>query len=184
MAEMAKRRRKYAYGSVPGSNAYEGSAARRLERDTLVRPRPQVRARERAVARPRVQVREAGRVSVFAVVGFAAVALCAVLLMFGYVQLAQISDQVVSLENEITTLKSEEAQLRVQYELAYDLSAIEETVTSNGSMVKPQAGQIYSLDLSEEDSVVHYDQESAAEAAGGLLDAIGEFVDGVLSYFR
>ena len=89
-----------------------------------------------------------------------------------------------ALREQLSDLQTEEAKLMAQYELAYDLSAIEETVTSNGSMVKPQAGQIYSLDLSEEDSVVHYDQESAAEAAGGLLDAIGEFVDGVLSYFR
>ena len=184
MAEMAKRRRKYAYGSVPGSNAYEGSAARRLERDTLVRPRPQVRPRERAVARPRVQVREAGRVSVFAVVGFAAVALCAVLLMFGYVQLAQISDQVVSLENEITTLKSEEAQLRVQYELAYDLSAIEEAVTADGRMIRPEDSQIVYVDLSAPDSVELFNEESPMTGVMGLVESAKDIFREVVEYFR
>ena len=72
-----------------------------------------------------------------------------------------------------------------QYELAYDLSAIEEAVTSDGSMVKPQASQIYTLDLSEEDSVVRYDQESAAAGvAGSFLDTALDFVDGLLSYFH
>ena len=183
MATAVKRRKYSKYDTIPFP-AYDGSAARQLEQEEVLRPRPLVRPRERAVVRPKVRVREAGIVSPFAVVGFLAVLVFAVLLLFSYVQLAVISDQVVSLRSDLTGLKTEEAKLRAQYELAYDLSAIEETVTSNGSMVKPQAGQIYSLDLSEEDSVVHYDQESAAEAAGGLLDAIGEFVDGVLSYFR
>ncbi len=181
-AELAKRRRRYAYGAAPGSNAYEGSAARRLEGQ--VRTRPQVRPRERVVARPRVRVREAGRVSVFAVVGFAAVALCAVLLMFGYVQLSQISDQVVELENQITTLKSEEAQLRVQYELAYDLSAIEAAVTADGSMVRPEESQIIYVDLSAPDSVELFGETETGTGFVSLLASVKDIFGTVVEYFR
>ena len=173
----ARKRSRYAQTthSVYGNLAYAPGLERVPQRggSEVLRPRPKSRPKERALVRPKVQVREAGQVSVFAV-----------LLMLGSIQLTMVSDEVISLREQLSDLQTEEAKLMAQYELAYDLSAIEETVTSNGSMVKPQAGQIYSLDLSEEDSVVHYDQESAAEAAGGLLDAIGEFVDGVLSYFR
>ena len=171
----ARKRSRYAQTthSVYGNLAYAPGLERVPQRggSEVLRPRPKSRPNERALVRPKVQVREA-------------VGIFAVLLMLGSIQLTMVSDEVISLREQLSDLQTEEAKLMAQYELAYDLSAIEETVTSNGSMVKPQAGQIYSLDLSEEDSVVHYDQESAAEAAGGLLDAIGEFVDGVLSYFR
>ena len=48
-------------------------------------------------------------------------------------------------------------------------------------VVKPAAGQIYTLDLSESDSVVYYDQESTG---GSLLDTVRDMIDGALSYFR
>lgn len=47
----------------------------------------------------------------FAVTGFLAVGLLAVLLLFSYVKLNAISDQVVDLRSQMTTLRSEEAKL-------------------------------------------------------------------------
>lgn len=184
MATMAKRRRRYAYGNVPGSNAYEGSAARRLERAPAAQPRPQVRPRERAVARPRVRVREAGRVSVFAVAGFLAVAVCTVLLMWSYVELAQISNQVVEVKSDITALKSDEAKLRAQYELAYDLSDIEQTMTADGSMIRPGESQICYVDLSSPDCVELFDQETPVSGVLGMVESVKEIFGEVVEYFR
>lgn len=183
MASMAKRKTRYAYDRAPRNTSYDGSAARRLVREEVLQPRPQVRPRERAVARPKVRVREAGKVSVFAVVGFAAVAVFAVLLIMSYVQLAQISDEVVSLQNEMVTLQSEEAKLRAKYELAYDLSDIEQTMTANGSMIRPQDNQICYVDLSEPDSIEFY---SAAPVKGirGLSESLGEICGELVEYFR
>ena len=107
MATAVKRRSRYTnYSRVP-YDAYDGSAARQLQREEVLRPRPMVRPRERAVVRPRVRVREAGLVSPFAVVGFLAVGVFAVLLLFSYVQLTTISQQVVELRSEMTALQSE-----------------------------------------------------------------------------
>ena len=184
MAAMAKRTRRYAYGTAPGSNAYEGSAVRRLERASVAQPRPQVRPRERAVARPRVRVREAGRVSVFAVTGFLAVAVCTVLLMWSYVELTQISSQVVEIKSEITSLQSEEARLRAQYELAYDLSDIEQTMTADGSMVRPGERQICYVDLSSPDSVELFDNETTVSGLLGLVASVKEIFGEVVEYFR
>ena len=166
-----------------GNLAYAQPAARPLERGgaEVLRPQPKVRPRERALTRPKVRVREAGQISVFAVVGFLAVGVFAVLLMLSTVQLTMVSDEVVSLRSELSSLQSEEAKLMAQYELAFDPSTIEERVTADGSMVKPAAGQIYTLDLSESDSVVYYDQESTG---GSLLDTGRDMIDGALSYFR
>ena len=57
MASIAKRKTRSAYQRIPGT-AYDGSAARRLERAEVLEPRPRVRPRERAVSRPRVQDRK------------------------------------------------------------------------------------------------------------------------------
>ena len=58
MATAVKRRSRYTnYSRVP-YDAYDGSAARQLQREEVLRPRPMVRPRERAVVRPRVRGRE------------------------------------------------------------------------------------------------------------------------------
>lgn len=189
MATMVKRRTKYGY-TAPGNRSYDGNAARRLEgrggsgsSSQVLQPRPQVRPRRRAVARPKVQVREAGRVAPFAVVGFLAIGVLAVMLLMGYVRLAELSDEVVSLQADMVTLQSDEAKLRAKYELAYDLSDIEKTVTADGSMVRPQENQICYVDLSQPDSVERFDTDSGA-GGHGFWDGVKEIVSTVVEYFR
>ena len=169
----ARKRTRYAETrGTYGNLAYAEPAVRPLERggSEVLRPQPKVRTRERAAVRPKVRVREAGQISVFAVVGFLAVGVFAVLLMLSTVQLTRVSDEMISLKSQLSNLQSEEKKLMAQYELAYDLSTIEQKVTSDGSMVKPQSSQIYTLDLSEEDSVVHYSRENGgAETVDSLI---------------
>lgn len=185
MAEMARRKPRHAsYRRVPDHLAYDGSAARRLEREEVLQPRPLVRPRERVVARPKVRVREAGRVCVFAVVGFLAIGVFAVLLLMGHVQLAALSDDVVALRSELTKLQTEEARLRTQYELAYDLKTIEEAVMSSGQMVKPRSDQIFYVDLSEPDSVVLFQQEAGEPGVSGALESLKEICGEIVVYFK
>ena len=166
-----------------GNLAYAQPAARPQERtgSQVLRPQPKVRPRERALTRPKVRVREAGLISVFAVGGFLGVGVFAILLMLSTIQLTMVSDEVVSLRDQLSALESEEAKLMAQYELAFDPSVIEDKVTADGSMVKPQAGQIYTLDRSAAARVVHYDQESAGQ---GFLATVQGMIDSALSYFR
>ncbi len=178
MAETARRASYDPYRNL--NYQYDGSAVRIAEEEEALRPRPQVRPRNRELARPKVAVRPAGKVSLFAVVGFAVVAALAVLILMSYIQLNAISNQVVSLNTEMTQLQSEEATLRARYELAYDLSAIEKAVTSDGSMSRPQMGQMVYVDLTEPDSVVLYHED---QSGGGFLESLEEVVGSVLSYF-
>lgn len=159
---------------------YDGSAVRIAQEEEDLRPRPQVRPRNQELSRPKVAVRPAGKVSLFAVAGFGAVAVMAVLILMSYIQLSAISNEVVSLNAEMTQLQSEEATLRARYELAYDLGAIEKAVTSDGSMSRPQAGQMVYVDLTEPDSVVLYNQ---SESSGGFLESLEEIVGSILAYF-
>lgn len=117
---------------------------------------PKVREREEVVARPKVSVRERNGVPLFGAVGFSAVAIFAVLLIQSLVQLTVITDSTVRLKGELSSLQVQQAKLLAQYELAFDLSTVEAKVLENGSMVKPQSGQIYTIDLMESDSVVRY----------------------------
>lgn len=177
MAETARRTGYDPYRNL--SYQYDGSAVRIAQEEEL-QPRPQVRPRNREIARPKVAVRPAGKVSLFAVAGFGAVAVMAVLILMSYIQLNTISSQVVSLNSDMTALRSEEATLRARYELAYDLGAIEKAVTSDGSMSRPQAGQMVYVDLTEPDSVVIYDQ---TQASGSFLESLEEIIGSVLAYF-
>lgn len=180
MAQQSRRRSGYeTYGNVAYDPAWTGrtSAAPRREED--LRPRPRVRPKERTLARPRARVRQAGLVSPFAVIGFLAVGIFAMLLLSCATQLAVVTDEVVQLRSELNTLKEEEAKLLVQYELAYDLQAIEAQLTANGSMVKPAPSQIVVLDMSEPDNVIVYGKDSS----GSIFAQIKSFFGGILSYF-
>lgn len=180
MASAVKRESYDPYRNI--GYAYDGSAARVLEQEEVLQPKPRVRPRQKAVSRPQVQVRLAGKVSPFAVLGFAAVTVLAALIIAGYVQLSTISAQAAELSSELSQLKSEEATLRARYELAYDLGAIESAVTSDGSMSRPQAGQMVYVDLTEPDSVVRYGQ-AEEQASGGILESVEEVVGSLLAYF-
>lgn len=178
---MAETLRRASYDPYRNLNyQYDGSAVRVSEEEEVLRPRPQVRPRRQELSRPKVAVRPAGKVSLFAITGFAAVAVMAVLILMSYVQLTTLSNKVVGLNSQMTRLQSEEATLRARYELAYDLGAIEKAVTSDGSMFRPQAGQMVYVDLTEPDHVVLYQNQ---ETSGGFLESLEQIIGSVLSYF-
>ncbi len=185
MANPASRQRTYqTYGSVAYQDRYDGSAVRAPRRQQEVqRPlpqqRPRVQPRERVRERPRVEVRPAGAVAPFAVIGFFVVALCAALLVVSCAQLAVINDQTVRLKTQLTELKTAETVLLAQYELAYDLPAIEAQLTAGGSMVKLQPSQITYLDISAPDSVVVY--SDSGHGLGGIVSELETFFSQLLS---
>ena len=154
---------------------------KRQEQEEVLQPRPQprVRPRHQQLARPKVEVRSAGKVSPFAVAGFAAVAVLAVMILMSTVQLMSVSDEVVDMQAQISQLKSEETTLLARYEMAYDLGAIESAVTAAGTMSRPQQGQIIYVDLTEPDSVVLYQQEETM----GFWDQLEELIGNILAYF-
>ena len=178
MANQSKRRRTRQHyqdnpyrvnGSAAYQLDYDGSAARVRKPRPEPKAKPQVKPRRQPAPRPRVQVRPAGTVSVLAVLGFGAVAVCAALFLIANVRLMMLNDETVSLRNELESLQEEEATLQAQRDQSYDLDAIEETLTSSGTMVKPQPSQITYLITDQPDSVVKFEQPRQS-----LWDAIYE----------
>lgn len=173
--------RKYSsYGSLAYQPAYEDNAVREpVRRGAEPQRRPQVRPRERVATRPSVEVRQREAVSLFAIIGFAAVALCVFMLLCTGAQLAVVADQTFDLQTELSELKAEEQKLQARYEQAYDLNAIERELTTSGVMVKASSANTVYLDMSEADSVVYHEQ--AATGISGMVDRVERIFRDLLS---
>ena len=176
------------YGSVAYAPVYDGSAVRipRREEELQRRPQPRPKQRERVrrqeLTRAQVQVREAGQVAPFAVVGFLAVAVFAALLLLSYVQYTAVSGQTVSLRSQLSALQTEHATLSAQYEKVFDMPTIQEAVGDD--MSRPTSDQVVYIDLSEEDTVVLYGEEEAVGGLSGAVHAAGEVLSEIVEYFR
>ena len=183
-ASTQHRARRYTtYGNV----AYQPEREPELSRQALQRParepervrRPRVQPRTRPISRPQVQVRPQGAVAPFAIIGFLAVAVCALLLVMTSAQLAVVNDETVELRATLSDLQTEEKTLKAQYELAFDLTEIERQMTADGSMVKASPSQTVYLDLSEGDHVIYYD--AAQKGLSGLIRQAEEVLSGLLA---
>lgn len=175
MAQARRRTTRYeTYGSVAYEPQWGGDVITLPGGQELTQPRPKVRPEEKTLARPKVQVREAGKVSPFAVIGFFCVGVLAVLLLMSCVRLTVLKDESVQLEAQLAQLQKDEATLLARYEMAYDLKAMEAQLTADGTMVKPTNGQMVVLDLSEPDNVVAYEQSAQK---GGILAWFGGLFD-------
>lgn len=174
------------YGSVAYAPAYDGSAVRVPRREEELQRRPQPKQRERvrrhALTRAEVQVREAGQVAPFAVVGFLAVAAFAALLLLSYVQYTVVNGDMVSLNKQMSALEKDYATLSAQYEQAFDIDAIQKA--TGGTMTRPTSDQVVYIDLSEPDTVVVYGQEDAESGIAGALRGAGEVLGSIVEYFR
>ena len=187
---MASRRREATqyntYGSVAYAPAYEGGAIRlpRREEEQHRRPQPKQRehVRRQELKRAQVQVRQAGHVAPFAVIGFLAVAAFAVLLLLSHVQYTVLNGEVASLRGQMTKLQTENATLSAQYEKVFDLDTIQNTV--GDTMVRPTGDQVVSIDLSEPDSVVLYGQEEGQGGLSGAIQSVKTIVGDMIEYFR
>lgn len=185
MASTAKELR-YQY-----SNAVSGSLARDL--DWELRERELRHAgeaplqREVVVERPKVrtvskvQVRERQRISLFAVAGFAAVVVMAVLVLMSYIQLTALSSETVALKKQLSQLETENVTLTAQYERMFDQNAVKEAAEAAG-MSKPGSSQIYYIDLSDGDSAVVY-QQAEPSILTRLLTSVNHGIYAVVEYF-
>ena len=187
---MAARRRNTngydTYGSVAYSPVYDGSAVRAPRREEEIRrsPRPETRERKRTrkLTRTQVQVREAGQVAPFAVVGFLAVAVLAIMLLASHAQMAVEYDRLASLRSQVSELKADNANLQAQYEQVFDMATIKEVV--GDTMVRPTGDQVNYIDLSEPDAVEVFADARGGNAIVNAFRDVGDFLGGIIEYFR
>ena len=172
--------------------AVDGSLARDL--DWAVRERElrhageaprhqeQVRQQPKVHAAPKVLVRERQQVSLFYLLGFAAVAGLAVLVLMSYIQLTALASDTVALKKQLSTLETEHATLTAQYEQMFDLTTVREAAEAAG-MTKPSTSQICYLDMAGGDSAIVYQQEEPS-VLSSVLTALNHGVYAVVEYFK
>ena len=186
---MATRRRfttRYdSYGSVAYAPVYEGNTVRAPKREEESQYSPQPRRREQTYRRPvertQGEVRQAGAVAPFAVIGFLAVAIFAALLLVSHAQNTVLNAEIVELRGQLTSLEAEHAKLSAQYEQVFDMEKIQAAV--GDTMVRPVSSQAVYLDLSEPDTVVVYDNLKDNKLFSVIAGA-GETLGGLIEYFR
>ena len=176
----------------PSERAVDGSLARDL--DWAVRERElrhageaprhqeQVRQQPKVHAAPKVLVRERQPVSLFSLLGFAAVAGLAVLVLMSYIQLTALASDTVALKKQLSTLETEHATLTAQYEQMFDLTTVREAAEAAG-MTKPSTSQICYLDMAGGDSAIVYQQEEPS-VLSSVLTALNHGVYAVVEYFK
>ena len=177
-------------------SAVYGDLAHDLDREVRERalrhageaPRHQTAVEAVPKAKPRVrslskaQVRQRQKVSVLSVLGVGAAIGLAVMVLMGYIQLTIISDEVVSLQNQLEELQTENVTLTAQHEQMFDLATVKEVAEAAG-MSKPSSSQIYYIDLSEGDSAVVYQQEES-NLLSRLLTSLNHGIYAVVEYFE
>lgn len=180
---MASAARDMRYGqSVDGSLARELDWAVRERELRHAGEAPRHKEAEKVHAAPHVRVRERQHVSVFTVLGFAAVLGLAVFLLLGYTQLTVISADTVELKEQLEELETQNVVLTAQYERMFDLTTVRETAEAAG-MSKPSSSQICYLDISGGDSAVVY-QKREASMLDRILNSLHHGVYTVVEYFQ
>ena len=147
---------------------------------TAVEAVPKAKPRVRSLSK--AQVRQRQKVSVLSVLGVGAAIGLAGMVLMGYIQLTIISDEVVSLQNQLEELQTENVTLTAQHEQMFDLATVKEVAEAAG-MSKPSSSQIYYIDLSEGDSAVVYQQEES-NLLSRLLTSLNHGIYAVVEYFE
>ena len=154
---------------------HAGEAPRHQEQE-------QVRQQPKVHAAPKVLVRERQQVSLFSLLGFAAVAGLAVLVLMSYIQLTALASDTVALKKQLSTLETEHAALTAQYEQMFDLTTVREAAEAAG-MTKPSSSQICYLDMAGGDTAIVYQQEEPS-VLSSVLTSLNHGVYAVVEYFK
>lgn len=173
------------YGNVAYAPQMDGNVVAAPREVEYGYPLPKRRVQERTQARPltrtRVQTREAGAGSPFAIVGFLAVGIFAALLMMSYVQFTGVADNMVSMQKEYDALQTDNGTLSAQYDQVFNLKHIEESIGT--TMIRPSEDQLVYLDLSQPDSVVVFDEIDNISGLDGITQGVGNIIAQIVAYF-
>lgn len=129
---------------------YTGSAAPEIQHPGL--------PEERSIPQRTRRVKARTAVAPFAVVGLMVAACMLILVVFGYVQLYEATEQVSILKSELSGLQKEQAVLESLYEGSIDLNYIEARAAELG-LVTPSREQTVYVNLSGSDRAEIYEAE-------------------------
>ena len=124
---------------------------------------------------PRKAVQTSYGLSAFAVVGYLAVAVVMILLLFTYVQYTAAAAEAVEYRQRIETLSEEQRKLTIVYEQTFDLNEIEVYAKTVLGMDYPVETQMGVVTLNATDKAVVYGQGSSGDVFLMGIAAILEY---------
>lgn len=173
MAE--EKKRKTPQAAVTGNVAYQLNQAQpKPERKQRETPQPQPQRSREAQRRARPAVREAQRVSLFGVIGFAVVGLAMALVLVSYVQLNSIYAETSAMEDTLSELKTEAGILEVEYNTIFDTATLTAAAEEAGLVTPTESQKVY-LELEGTDNAVVY----APQTDESFLDQLGSGVQAI-----
>ena len=172
------------YGDVVAAPKTKIKPMRTANANAVPQGTPTVNYRPHERTRVRVKVRQQQAVAPLAIVGFVVAALAAVLLLVGYTQLNSVYRETTVLNNQLTQLKSDEADLQATYNKVFDMETLEAAVADQDNLVKATGNQAVYLDLSEADNAVVYSENQTPTGLAGILNTVEEAFATVVEFFR
>ena len=115
------------------------------------------------------------------ILGILVVAVLMIFVLFGYVELAEISAQTTRVKNDITALNEQSAKLRIDYEMAFNLAEVETYAVNILGMTRMNDSNVTVLHVTHEDKA---EILSPDDTATGWLATAGRFLDNILAYFK
>lgn len=164
-----------------GAAAYDVYAAN-FRSNAVPQQQPQHLPEEQPLPERVRRVRAKTAVAPFTILGALAAACMLVLVIFGYVQLYDITTEVSKMQSELQSLNAEQTLLRSKYEGKIDLDAIEQRAQELG-LHTPEQEQIIYLNLSGSDRAEIY-QQSKTSLVGEIVQTIEQSVSSLIAYLR
>lgn len=135
---------------------------------------------ERIIPQKRQRVKVKAAVSFTAVVGLMVVACMLILVIFGYVQLYEATEQVSTLESQLSQLQQEQVILKSRYEGGIDLDYIEQRAAELGFGVPTKEQTVYlNLSGSDQAEIYHTEKTGILER---IIQAIESSASGLVEY--
>lgn len=164
-----------------GTAAYQESY-NPYNRESTARPLHQPKTVPQQRPRKAKVVREKIAIAPFGVLGVAIALSMLVLVLFGYVQIYEVSSRVADLQEQYANLQEENKKLQTQFDNAVDLEQIEIRAKELG-MQQPSAKQTISVRVPAADVTV-ISQQTHSSVAESAVRAVYETAMDLLEYLR
>jgi cell division protein FtsB len=168
--------------ATTGTAARTASAAKETaDNSRAAAAQPSAERKVSPVRRTAKKQQKAYGLSLFAVAGFAFVAVMMVFMLLAHVKVSEITTESAALQTRLDELTEEERKLKISYEDAFDVNRVEEYATNVLGMSKPLDTQVATVATAVSDKAVVVD-EPAPEDGGGL--DMGTFLASLVAYFK
>ena len=163
---------------VNGSAAYDIFAVQ----DNTARPLERPERLPEAPAAPAKKVKYKLSISPFAVVGALTVLVMLFLVIFSYVSMFEVRNEIGELKNTRSELSVQQSKLRSEYESSIDLSVIEERALALG-LRQPSNDQIRYVQIGEGDTTQVFSAPEERNFFEQIYDAFCDVFSNAAEYF-